>query len=104
MRSFGEIGRDTVQGAVHGGFWGALIGAGCVLAVPLTGGASLAGIAAVLPAAGGAALLGGKIGGGVGAAMGATGYKEEIDKVAGVVMLGAGASAAGISLPGDTRA
>lgn len=94
MRTLGEIGKDTVAGATRGGLWGAVIGGGAVLltagAAVATGGLSLIPTLAVaLPAAGGAAATGAGWGAGIGGVMGATGFKEEIDKVAGVVALGA---------------
>ncbi|MBR0257475.1 MAG: hypothetical protein IJQ58_07040 [Synergistaceae bacterium] len=93
MRTLGEIGKDTAEGATRGGLWGALIGGGAVLlaagATIATGGAALPVLAAALPVAGGTAVTGAGWGAGIGGVMGATGFKEEIDKVAGVVALGA---------------
>lgn len=99
MRTLSEVGKDSVQGAGRGAFWGAIIGGGAVLAAAVatvaTGGAALPVLVAALPAAGGAALTGAEVGGGVGAVMGATGYKEEIDKTAGAV-IAIGLASAGI--------
>ena len=87
MKSWGEVGKDTVTGACRGGGWGALIGGLGTLALAgiatvATGGAALPTIVAALPAAGGAAVGGAEIGAGVGGVMVATGYKEEIDHAA----------------------
>lgn len=93
MRSWGEVGKDTLSGAGRGAGWGALIGGAGTLAIATiatvaTGGAAIPALIAALPAAGGVALTGAEIGGGVGGVMGATGYKEDIDKVAGSIALG----------------
>lgn len=88
MRTFSEVVKDTGKGAVRGGLWGAVAGAACILAAPLTGGASLTGLVALLPAAGGAAVLGAKVGGIVGGVMGAAGETEKIDKIASYTIVG----------------
>lgn len=91
MRTLSEVAKDTGKGAARGAFWGAVIGVGCVLAAPITGGTSLTGLLALLPAATGTALFGAKVGGVAGGILGIAGEEKQIDKIAaGVIAVGLG--------------
>ena len=78
-RNAGQVAGDTVEGALKGGFWGCVAGIACVAGAAFTGGASLAALPALLPAIGGGALAGTKLGALVGGGAGALGMQDKID-------------------------
>ncbi|MBQ7558864.1 MAG: hypothetical protein IJT20_01260 [Synergistaceae bacterium] len=78
-RDIRQVTGDTVEGTLKGGFWGCIAGVVCVAGAAFTGGASLAALPALLPAIGGGALVGTKLGAGVGGVVGALGMKDKID-------------------------
>lgn len=99
MRSWGEVGKDTVSGAARGAAWG---GGGLAL---IAGGVTvLSGGTLGIPLLLGGALAGAKGGAAVGGLMGAAGKKDEIDNVAVNLLTMTALGGGGVSSSGDHSA